>query len=98
VADRQGIQATIDSPVEAAMEAIGSTGDTFTGFVTALIESGMEILKASTVAAKLDRQAGYYARSTPATQVMEIIQQIPKVLEKDLNEKKNEKKSGKNNL
>ena len=40
VADRQGIQATIDSPVEAAMGAIGGTGDTLTGIVTALIESG----------------------------------------------------------
>ena len=69
----RGIQATIDSPVEEAMEAIGGTGDTLTGIVTALIESGMEIMKASTVAAKVNRLAGYYARPTPATQVMEII-------------------------
>ena len=87
VADRQGIQATIDSPVEEAMEAIGGTGDTLTGIVTALIESGMEMMKASTVAAKANRLAGYYARPTPATQVMEIIRQIPKALEKILNDK-----------
>jgi hypothetical protein len=41
-----------------------------TGIVTDLIESGMEIMKASTVAAKVNRLAGYYARPTPATQVM----------------------------
>jgi len=88
VADRQGIQATIDSPVEEAMEAMGGTGDTLTGIVTALIESGMEIMKASTVAAKANRLAGHYAQPTPATQVMEIIRQIPKALEKILNEAK----------
>ena len=90
IADQQGIQATIDSPMEEAMEAMGGTGDTLTGIVTALIESGMEITKASTVAAKINRLAGYYARPTPATQVMEIIRQIPKAIEKILNEEKRE--------
>ena len=88
VADRHGIQATIDSPIEEAMEAMGGTGDTLTGIVTALIESGMEIIKASTVAAKTNRLAGHYARPTPATHVMEIIRQIPKALEKILYEAK----------
>ena len=41
-----------------------------TGIVTDLIESGMEIMKASTVTAKVNRLAGYYARQTPATQVI----------------------------
>jgi len=86
VADRQGIQATIDSPVEEAMEAIGGTGDTLTGIVTALIGTGMEIMKAATVAARVNRLAGYYAKPTPATQVMEIIQHIPKALAKLLSE------------
>lgn len=88
VADRQGIQATIDSPVEEAMEAIGGTGDTLTGIITALVGSGMEVMKAATIAARVSRLAGYYARPNPATQVMEIIRQIPKALEKILNEEK----------
>jgi len=86
VADRQGIQATIDSPVEEAMEAIGGTGDTLTGIVTALIGTGMEVMKAGIIAARVNRLAGYYAKPTPATQVMEIIQHIPKALAKLLSE------------
>lgn len=77
VADRHGIQATIDSPMEEAMEAMGGTGDTLTGIVTALIGTGMEVMKAAIIAAKVNRLAGYYAKPTPATQVMEIIKHIP---------------------
>ena len=86
MADLHGIQATIDSPVEEAMEAIGGTGDTLTGIVTALIGTGMEVMKAATVAARANRLAGYYAKPTPATQVMEIIKHIPKALAKVLSE------------
>ena len=62
------------------MEAMGGTGDTLTGIVAALIESGMEISEAAIVAAKTNRLAGVYANPTPATQVMEIIHQIPRAL------------------
>lgn len=86
IADRQGIQATIDSPMEEAMEAMGGTGDTLTGIVTALIGTGMEVMKAATIATRVNRLAGYYAKPTPATQVMEIIQHIPKALAKVLSE------------
>lgn len=41
----------------------------------------------SLVAAKANRLAGYYARPTPATQVIEIIRQIPRALEEILQEK-----------
>jgi NAD(P)H-hydrate repair Nnr-like enzyme with NAD(P)H-hydrate dehydratase domain len=80
VADRQGIWATIDHPVEDAMEAIGGTGDTLTGIVTALIGTGMEVMKAATIAARVNRLAGHYAHPTPAMQVMEIVQHIPRAL------------------
>lgn len=86
VANRNGIQATIDSPLEEAMEAMGGTGDTLTGIVTALIESGVEVKEAATVAARVNRLAGHYAKPTPATQVIEIIQHIPRALEEILNE------------
>ena len=66
------------------MEAIGGTGDTLTGIVSALIESGMGIKEASVIAMKTNRLAGYLAKPTPATQTMEIIQQIPKALEQIL--------------
>ncbi len=87
LADQDGIKATIDSPACEAMEAMGGTGDTLTGIVAGLIESGMEISKAAIVAAKANRLAGYYARPTPATQVIEIIRQIPGALEEILQEK-----------
>jgi len=88
VADREGIQATINSPLEEAMEAIGGTGDTLTGIVTALIGTGMEVVKAATIAARVNRVAGSYAKPTPATQVMDIIQQIPTAFAKVLSENK----------
>jgi hypothetical protein len=80
VADRQEIRATIDVPTEEAMEAIGGTGDILTGIVTALIETGMAVVKAATIAASVNRLAGYYATPTPAMQVIEIVQYIPRAL------------------
>ena len=77
VADRQGIQATIDSPMEEAMEAIGGTGDTLTGIVAALIGTGMEVVEAAAIAARVNRMAGHYANPTPAMQVIEMVQHIP---------------------
>ncbi len=86
LANHQGIQATIDSPVEEAMEAMGGTGDTLTGIVAALIAAGIQIKEAAVIAAKVNRLAGHFAKPTPATQVMEIIQHIPRALEEILNE------------
>ena len=80
VADRQGIQATIDSPMEEAMEAIGGTGDTLTGIVAALIGTGMEVVEAAAIAARVNRMAGHYANPTPAMQVIEMVQHIPRAL------------------
>ena len=87
VAERQGIHTTIDLPVEEAMEAIGGTGDTVTGIVAALIGAGIEVREAAILAARVNRLAGHYARPTPATQVMDIVKQIPAALAKVLDEK-----------
>ncbi|MFH1954634.1 MAG: NAD(P)H-hydrate dehydratase [Pseudomonadota bacterium] len=80
VADGNGICATVDLPAEEAMEAIGGTGDTVTGIVAALVGAGIEVKEAATMAARVNRLAGHYARPTPATQVMEIIKHIPAAL------------------
>jgi len=85
VANGEGILATIDSPIVDAMEPIGGTGDILTGIVAALIDSGFDISQASIVAARVNRLAGYYAMPTPATQVTEIIEQIPRALADILN-------------
>ena len=80
LADSNGVQAMIESPLEEAMEAIGGTGDTLTGIVAALIESGINIKEASIIGARVNRLAGSLAKPTPATQVMEIIRHIPGAL------------------
>jgi len=80
VANKNGVQAIIDSPLEEAMEAIGGTGDTLTGIVAALVATGIDIREAAITASKVNRLAGVYAHPTPATQVREIIHHIPKAL------------------
>jgi NAD(P)H-hydrate repair Nnr-like enzyme with NAD(P)H-hydrate dehydratase domain len=91
VANKNGVQAIIDSPLEEAMEAIGGTGDTLTGIVAALIASGKDISEAATIGAKVNRLAGTYAHPTPATQVKEIINHIPEALKEILSGKHEEK-------
>ncbi|MBW2604671.1 MAG: sugar kinase [Deltaproteobacteria bacterium] len=93
VASRRGIHATIDSPVEQAMEAIGGTGDTLTGIVSALVAAGSDIFEAAGLAAKANRLAGYYAKPTPATQIMEIIRQIPRALAETLGKRSKSEES-----
>lgn len=80
VADKEGIIAVIDNPVEEVLEPIGGTGDTLTGIVSALVHSGMEIKTASAKASMVNRLAGSYAMPTPATQIYDIIKQIPRAL------------------
>jgi hypothetical protein len=86
VADKNGIISSLNSPAAEAMEAMGGTGDTLTGIVAALIGTGMKIPKAAAIASTVNRLAGVYAGPTPATQVVEIIRQIPAALEKVLKE------------
>ncbi|MEZ4526466.1 MAG: NAD(P)H-hydrate dehydratase [Desulfobacterales bacterium] len=67
----------IDSPQTEALEAIGGTGDTLTGIVSALIASGREIAAAACAAARINRVAGSLTCPTPASCVTEIIAKIP---------------------
>ncbi|MFO7783717.1 MAG: NAD(P)H-hydrate dehydratase [Thermodesulfobacteriota bacterium] len=76
VASKDGIHAVIDRPVNEALEAIGGTGDSLTGIVSALIASGTETVEAAVLAARINRSAGYLADPTPASQVMDIINHI----------------------
>lgn len=80
LAHEEGILETVSDPSEEAMEAIGGTGDTLTGIVSVLIDSGMDMRQAATAAMKANRIAGRYASPTPATQVIEIIRNIPQAL------------------
>lgn len=84
VADKKRIIETIIEPSEPAMEAIGGTGDTITGIVSALIAAGYDTPRAAALGALTNRLAGHYARPTPATQVMDIIGHIPRALREAL--------------
>jgi hypothetical protein len=74
------IVAIIEEPSIEALEAIGGTGDTLTGIVSALIHGGYAIEEASIMAARINRLSGELAHSTPGTQVSEIIRYIPRAL------------------
>jgi ADP-dependent NAD(P)H-hydrate dehydratase / NAD(P)H-hydrate epimerase len=84
LADESGILATVGQPSEEAMEAMGGTGDTLTGIVSALIDGGMTIRDAAVAALRSNRLAGHYARPTPATQVGEMIGHIPRAVREAL--------------
>lgn len=86
IADKNGVIFSVNKPIVEAMEAMGGTGDTITGIVTALAGTGIQISKAAEIAAKVNRIAGFNAKPTPATQVGEIIRHIPLALEKVLKE------------
>lgn len=80
------ILAKVDEPDIPALEAIGGTGDTITGLVSALTYAGFKPHEAATVAAKANRMAGKFARATPATKVKQIIEQFPGVFKEYLSE------------
>lgn len=85
IADCRGIQHTVSHPSEEGMEAIGGTGDTLTGLVTALAEHGLShnltLEQAAVIAARVNRLAGSYARPTPATRILDIVDVLPRALE-----------------
>lgn len=72
----------ISGPGIPAMEAIGGTGDTLTGMVTALLAAGRDIPHACRTAALANRLLGELGRPSPATSVAELISFLPRALEK----------------
>ncbi|MBS3780864.1 MAG: sugar kinase, partial [Desulfovermiculus sp.] len=81
IADSSGVLATVDAPADEAMEAVGGTGDTLTGVVSSLIESGLEVPRAAELAARINRTAGSMSHPTPASQIMDIIPCLPEAYE-----------------
>jgi len=75
---------TISEPDVPAMEAIGGTGDTITGMVSAFLYAGLEPPHACILAARANRTAGLYAKVTPASRVIEVIRKLPDVFKKHL--------------
>jgi len=81
------VLAQIDGPQTPAMEAIGGTGDTLTGMVTALLMAGQPMRAACAAAARANRLLGQLARPTPATPVGELVPHVPEALRLALAEK-----------
>lgn len=67
----------VSEPCIEALEPIGGTGDSLTGIVSALIDSGYETERACCLAAKINRVAGKLSKPEPSTQIWEIIKFIP---------------------
>jgi len=72
----------VNKPDIPAMEAIGGTGDTITGLISALIYLGLDLKKAALVAARSNRIAGEYAKANPATKISQIIAQFSSAFQK----------------
>jgi len=70
----------ISEPCIEALEAIGGTGDTLTGIVSALIDLGYEIEIACILGAKINRFAGKLSNPDPSTQISEIVKFIPEAI------------------
>jgi hypothetical protein len=84
VVEEGKIICTISEPDIPALEAIGGTGDTISGMIGALIDAGLSHSKAAITALKTNRNAGEYARATPATKIRQIVQAIPHVLKNSI--------------
>jgi NAD(P)H-hydrate repair Nnr-like enzyme with NAD(P)H-hydrate dehydratase domain len=78
------ILATIDEPDIPELEAIGGTGDSITGLVSALVYAGLKPHEAAIISARSNRMAGKFAQPTPATRVSQIIDQFPAVFKEYL--------------
>ena len=82
---REGdIVATVTEPDVPALEAIGGTGDTMTGLVSAFAYAGLELHQAAIISARANRMAGQIAKVTPANRVGAVIAQFPTVFKKYL--------------
>ncbi len=70
----------VDSPNIPAMEAVGGTGDTLTGIVSALVFQEETLEKACCMAAKINRLAGLYSNIKPDSSILSLIEMIPEAL------------------
>jgi len=84
---RQGrIVSEIPGPQTPAMEAIGGTGDTLTGMVTALLMAGRGVAPACAAAALANRLLGQLAQPSPATPVAVLVDFVGQALQSALKE------------
>jgi NAD(P)H-hydrate repair Nnr-like enzyme with NAD(P)H-hydrate dehydratase domain len=78
------ILTTISEPDVPVLEAIGGTGDTITGLISAFVHAELEPEEAAIIAARANRMAGKFAEASPATRVSDIIACFPAVFKEYL--------------
>ncbi|MBN2710500.1 MAG: hypothetical protein JXR46_15755 [Calditrichaceae bacterium] len=96
IVSKNKIIATVDNPSFEAMEAIGGTGDSLTGLLTLLCAMGYDTVNAAILAAQTNRWTGYFANPNPASQIIELIEEIPRALLHVLNNYQTEKTNVRN--
>ena len=84
IASEGRVLTTVNEPDVPVLEAIGGTGDTITGLVSAFVYADLEPRDAAIIAAKTNRMAGKLAQPTPATKIKDIIDHFPAVFEEYL--------------
>jgi ADP-dependent NAD(P)H-hydrate dehydratase / NAD(P)H-hydrate epimerase len=87
VASADGVVAEISEPCVEHMEPIGGTGDSLTGIVAALINSGRPVPEASALGARINRILGSLADPTPASSIADLLAFLPKAMQTGLTEK-----------
>jgi len=75
------IKAAVDTPNIPAMEAVGGTGDTLTGIISALLSWSKPVTNACIMAARINRIAGKCCNIQPDTHISSMIAKIPEALE-----------------
>lgn len=78
------VVAEIDEPCVPELEAIGGTGDTLTGIVSALIAAGFRTVDAARCACLANREAGRMIGATPAMHASDLVAALPDVLRLNL--------------
>ena len=84
IAENGVVKATVDAPCVPELEAIGGTGDTVTGLVSAFMASGFPTLEAAVCAARANREAGAALEARPDHRADDIVGMFPRVFEAKL--------------
>lgn len=78
------ILSTVSEPRVEAMEAIGGTGDSLTGIITACLMAGHEIPRACHLGALANRYLGLLADPTPACSVADLLPFLKDALKRSI--------------
>lgn len=81
IAKEGKITDTVSEPDIPELEAIGGTGDTITGMLSAFVYAGLKLYEAAKTCAMANRMAGKLAQARVDTKVWQLITKFPVVFE-----------------